>query len=242
MSAGGCLVATVSEQLAECRENFRRSETQRDTLQSEVSALKQSRIQLYLSFGTGVFFMLILLTLAISISQPTIWQYTLFRTILSLAAGGIAALLPGDFEFKFKNIVRATGALGVFVFVFMQNPAQIAGVPEPNPTDSFRFKVLSGRADGPYLSCFSLPYNDVKALATKAKVFNTVAEFMSRYQSTQIVLTDYEMYRSIDERIVQRDGEISSSSNTGLILIDKAVFAKLEPHIAFTMANTTQCR
>ena len=235
-------MVTVTEQLAECRRGRKLAEDDRDKYRLEVTVLKSSRTQLYLSFATAVFFMLVLVTLAVFIAQPTLWQYTLFRTILSLAAAGIAALLPGDFEFRFKNLVRATGALGVFAFVFSQNPAQLAGIPEPRPTESFQFKILSMQTTGPFLSCFTLPYSDVLKLGTKEKILNTISDYMKRYQNIPFSTTDYTIYRKIDEKVVERDGDTVDSGNDGLILVDMHILPSLQLHVAFTMANTTPCR
>jgi len=54
---------------------------------------------------------------------PNDLQYTTFRTILSLGVAGVVGFIPGFFEFKFKNIITAGGALIVFILVYLLNPS-----------------------------------------------------------------------------------------------------------------------
>jgi hypothetical protein len=48
----------------------------------------------------------------------------LFKTLLALAAAGVAATLPGFLHFNWNNLVKAGGALAAFVLVFLINPAR----------------------------------------------------------------------------------------------------------------------
>ena len=48
----------------------------------------------------------------------------LFKTLLALAAAGVAATLPGFLNFEVGNTVKAGGALAAFVLVFLVNPAK----------------------------------------------------------------------------------------------------------------------
>jgi hypothetical protein len=59
-----------------------------------------------------------ILVLAIAYPRPTPFQVFVFRTILSVAAAGAAALIPGFLEVEISNWVRAGGALAVFVIVY----------------------------------------------------------------------------------------------------------------------------
>lgn len=58
-------------------------------------------------------------------SSTAIWTY---RVILALAAGGVAAILPGFIDVKYKSFVQAGGAIGVFVLVLLAFPT-----PSPAP-------------------------------------------------------------------------------------------------------------
>jgi hypothetical protein len=48
-----------------------------------------------------------------------------FRTTLALAAGGLGAVIPGTVEVNVKGVVRAGGAIALFVLVYFLNPAQL---------------------------------------------------------------------------------------------------------------------
>ena len=93
------------------------------------------------AFIFGVFFILLILGLAIAFPRPTDVQYFVFRLILSLSAAGVAATLPGAFHINVRVISRGTlragGALAVFFFVYTTNPAIIStlGVKPQLPPD-----------------------------------------------------------------------------------------------------------
>jgi TIR domain len=73
----------------------------------------------------AVWFLLTLIVLAIKFHDPTPFQLTVFRVILSLAAAGIAAFIPGLIEFEIKPALRTGGALAVFAIVYFTNPGQL---------------------------------------------------------------------------------------------------------------------
>jgi len=78
----------------------------------------------------AVWFLLTLIVLAIKFPDPTPFQLTVFRVILSLAAAGIAAFIPGLIEFEIKPALRTGGALAVFAIVYFTNPGQLV-LPRP---------------------------------------------------------------------------------------------------------------
>lgn len=82
-------------------------------------------IQSILSFVFGVVFVIALLTIAFMIPSPSDFQYTVFRIVLALAAGGVVAAFPGFIEVTFGKWLRAGGALAVFVLVYFYSPAAI---------------------------------------------------------------------------------------------------------------------
>lgn len=83
------------------------------------------RIQQYFAFAFGVIFVSILLTLSVYFPNPTSFQYTVFKTVLSLSAAGVAAMIPGFLQVNISAWLRAGGALAVFVVVYFYNPAQL---------------------------------------------------------------------------------------------------------------------
>jgi hypothetical protein len=75
------------------------------------------------AFAFGVVFVIVMLVLAVFIPNPTASQYTTFRIVLALAAGGVAAMIPGFLTFKISTWLRAGGALAVFAIVYFYSPA-----------------------------------------------------------------------------------------------------------------------
>jgi len=82
----------------------------------------------YAAFAFGVAFVVVLLLLAVRYPNPTPFQYTVFRIVLALAAGGVAAMIPGFLTLAVSNRIRASGALAVFVVVYFYSPAELTGV------------------------------------------------------------------------------------------------------------------
>jgi len=87
-------------------------------------------LQLTIVFVFGVTFVALLVILAIKFPDPTPFQYTVFRTVLSLATAGAAAMIPGFIDIQVsaatKLLLRAGGALAVFVIIYFINPARLA--------------------------------------------------------------------------------------------------------------------
>jgi hypothetical protein len=85
------------------------------------------------AFGFGVIFLIALLTLAVAFPNPTSFQYTIFRIVLSLACAGVAAVIPGFLLVRTDTLgiaIRAGGAIAVFVVVYLINPAQLVVQPQ----------------------------------------------------------------------------------------------------------------
>jgi|HubBroStandDraft_4_1064222.scaffolds.fasta_scaffold90937_1 hypothetical protein len=92
-------------------------------------------INVLLSFVFGVLFLAVMLIFSVLYPNPTASQIRIWITALALSAAGVGAVLPGFLEVKYKSIVRATGALGLFVIVYLFQPAIERSVPSfPEPT------------------------------------------------------------------------------------------------------------
>ena len=76
-------------------------------------------------FVFGVVFLSLMLILAIFFPSPTPFQYTVFRITLALAAAGVGALVPGMLNARVGGVVKAGGAMAVFVVVFFFSPARL---------------------------------------------------------------------------------------------------------------------
>ncbi|MBL1271117.1 MAG: hypothetical protein COB25_001580 [Oceanospirillales bacterium] len=83
------------------------------------------KTQTLASFVFGVAFVVTMLSIAIVAPNPSSFQYTIFRIVMALAAGGVVAAFPGFIEVKFGNWLRAGGALAVFSIVYYVNPAPL---------------------------------------------------------------------------------------------------------------------
>jgi hypothetical protein len=108
--------------------------------QNEAREFMNKKTQMFMSFGFGVTFVIVLIVLSIAFPEPTRLQYQVFRTVLSLAGAGVVALFPGFIEVKFGNWLRAGGALAVFAILYFMNPAQLAAPDPSHPT-----KIVSGQ-------------------------------------------------------------------------------------------------
>jgi hypothetical protein len=85
-------------------------------------------------FVFGVFFCIVLLVLTVIIRDPTPAQYATFKTILAIAAAGIAGILTGFIQVEGtfqKFALRAGGALAVFVIVFFFTVSPPKAIPHP---------------------------------------------------------------------------------------------------------------
>jgi Flp pilus assembly protein TadD len=77
-------------------------------------------------FAFGCVFAVVILVVALLVSQPSEFQIFVFRVILSLTAAGIGAVIPGLFLINVGSLIRAGGALVFFVVVFKFNPPALA--------------------------------------------------------------------------------------------------------------------
>jgi hypothetical protein len=79
----------------------------------------------------GLIFISAVLLLAIRFPNPTAFQFLVFRVVMALAAGGVAAGIPGFFNLETDIpglTIRAGGALAVFVLIYRLNPAKLAPI------------------------------------------------------------------------------------------------------------------
>ncbi len=77
------------------------------------------------AFVFGCIFISVILVVAYFRPNPTPFEYTIYRIIIALAAAGVGAILPGFLDIRFKNWLRAGGALALFVVVYFFAPAAI---------------------------------------------------------------------------------------------------------------------
>ena len=108
--------------------------------QQPPESAKQRERQKYAAAVFGVIFVTAILVLAIVFPEPTAFQYTVFRIVLALAAGGVAAMIPGFIQLQMGSWLRAGGAIAVFALVYFYNPAQLV-VPPPEEDDPLVYAI-----------------------------------------------------------------------------------------------------
>jgi len=81
------------------------------------------------AFAFGVVFLLLMIVIAIFIKNPTHFQYKFFQVALALAAAGVGAVIPGliqvEVNQKYMPLIRAGGAIALFILVYMVDPPGI---------------------------------------------------------------------------------------------------------------------
>lgn len=82
--------------------------------------------QIAAAAGFGVVFLLLILSIAVFIPEPTQFQYQVFRITLALAAAGVGAMIPGILDVQISSVIRAGGAMAIFLVVYFYSPAQLA--------------------------------------------------------------------------------------------------------------------
>ena len=95
------------------------------TRQRNSSGFINGNWQKVTAFGCGMLFVALMLIIAIAIPNPTPTQWFVFRVVLSLAAAGIGAVIPGLIVVNVSKVVRAGGAIALFVLVYLLNPPQL---------------------------------------------------------------------------------------------------------------------
>ncbi|RZM81894.1 hypothetical protein [Leptolyngbya iicbica] len=89
------------------------------------SSDKYGLLQLILAFLFGASLIVALLGIAFRTPNPTAFQFFVFRVVLALAAAGVAAIIPGLINVNISGIVKAGGAIAVFVLIYLLNPASL---------------------------------------------------------------------------------------------------------------------
>jgi hypothetical protein len=86
---------------------------------------KASSPQALIAAGFGIVFVCVLLVIAYVTPNPSPYQEWTYRVVMSLAAGGIGAIIPGLLSFH-SPWVKAGGAMACFAIVYLLNPPSIA--------------------------------------------------------------------------------------------------------------------
>jgi tetratricopeptide (TPR) repeat protein len=84
-----------------------------------------NRIDKVSCYILGSVLLITVLILIVKFPSPSEAQFYVFRTVMAVAVAGIAVLLPGVFELKLNNYIKATGAIAVFVLIYLVNPPDL---------------------------------------------------------------------------------------------------------------------
>lgn len=131
------------------------------------------KLQTILAFTFGVVFVISMLAIALIEPNPSSFQYTIFRIVIALAAGGVVAVFPGFIEVKFGNWLRAGGALAVFSVVYFVSPASLETfnyeVEGNSKIDSHR-EILKLDIDSSFMHEFSYAHTVMRPEKSPARV------------------------------------------------------------------------
>jgi hypothetical protein len=88
----------------------------------------------------GIAFVCVLLAIALVVDEPKPFSLWVFRVVLSLAAAGVGAVIPGLIHLDLP-FVRAAGAIALFVLVYRVNPPELV---QPNKAEVTPPAITSG--------------------------------------------------------------------------------------------------
>ena len=193
----------------------------------------RARWELKAIFAFGVIFVMVMILVAIYLPQPTTFQQTIFRTVLSLAAAGVGALVPGFLIIRYKNFLRAGGALAVFAIVFFFNPTSLVIDKSPHPTDPFKITVIFEQSGEIVKNSYDFPISDIKQKKSGADFLKLLKQLPNIPESS---IQSSTVFRTSDEVTITADGgDVLDDGNTGVLVIPKSIIKMYDsPHLAFT--------
>lgn len=193
--------------------------------------------QRWAAFIFGIAFVVTLIVLAVKFPTPTIFQYTVFRIVLSLAAAGVASMLSGFVELNLSPIIRAGGSLAVFLIVYFYNPAQIAvTTPPADSTSIFNIALACEKNNEISVEIVKFPFSDISGSAEAA----TFAKLVKSLPELPCDIQDSKIFRVKDEKVLGDDANLTAitDGNLSVIVLPSSVISKLgSEHAAFTQVN-----
>lgn len=190
------------------------------------------------AFAFGVIFVAVLLGVAFAAPNPTDFQLFVFRIVLALAAAGVAAVIPGFLHIESKTAlyaVRAGGALGVFLLVFLVNPPALLHKEKvPIPGDAawliggrLRLDRVTGRhvekdgklvwANGPHFAILSTGDHESRDIPQSGDQIKLVDRRL-------LYIVDYKTFGITKTNVEPRmKGTLDNSDETGVWLTEGTV-------------------
>ena len=204
---------------------------------SQKTSLSSFGWELKAIFSFGFIFVLIMILIAFILPQPSEFQHLIFRIVLALAASGIGALVPGLLTIRFKNFLRAGGALAIFAIVYFFNPATLVTSYSPKfstlPTDLFRITFIYERQGKYLVNSYNFPISDIRKKNPGIEFFGLLENLPNLPEKS---LSDSSVFRISDEQILTRDSDnVLKEGNLGVLIIPNSAIRKYgDPHLAFT--------
>lgn len=133
-------------------------------------------VKTLIAFVFGAIFIITILVFAAVVKNPSPTEVWTYRIILALAAAGVAAILPGFIDIKYKGFVQAGGAIGVFVLVLLAFPAPETTTPEAAPISA------PAKADAATPQAVVWPTEDPTFVALKYVDLVDKGKFLKAYE------------------------------------------------------------
>lgn len=98
--------------------------------------------------GISIVFLAVAIGIITIIPCPSEPQFLFYKVVLAISVSGIASIIPGFINIKYKGLVSASGAIAVFVFVLTYNPAFIKDNPRCRSTFDLDVQFYGDSAKG----------------------------------------------------------------------------------------------
>ncbi|MEG1766933.1 MAG: hypothetical protein RR311_00585 [Comamonas sp.] len=121
------MVATYlnSDLAKDLRKRFIKSGLPTYGFDNEATPKSKFNIKTILSFSFGIVLVCLILIITLTNPQPSKFQAAVFWAVLAMALAGVASVIPGFVEVRFRKLLVAGGSLAVFVIVYFAVPADV---------------------------------------------------------------------------------------------------------------------
>lgn len=188
----------------------------------------------------GVVFVSAILIVAITIPEPSRFQYEVFKIVLAVAVAGVAAFIPGFLNVEIGSWLRAGGAMAVFVVVYFYSPATLV-VEQPIGLDAKFLKLkeesqnlwhdwselgdrLSAAESGKYLALGnSLSNIDDASLNQKTQILKYDRASLMFLLASEIVISSGAKQPDLIESAILTSKKSVRASDSGIAIYNKVI-------------------
>lgn len=134
-------------------------------MEDEANSKRTFNVESWIVFGFGVLSLVFLFAIALFTKEHNPLLITTARITIAIACAGVAAIIPGfihiDLSGGMAKVVRAGGAMAVFVLVYFFNPPGLISSTEetvPNPPSDYMpivYDWLKIVDSGDYLTAYN---------------------------------------------------------------------------------------